>query len=92
MDNKELQTLYTLLGDKKIDTLYYYSCLLTSGFTPRKAVKLTDLLEDLWLKDENDISISRLSDMLFDIYDDIKDNIKNLSTREILCEMYRNMI
>lgn len=90
MNKKEIEKLYNELGWQKIDELYDYSCLLTSGFNEEQAYNLKGLLNELWLKDENNYSISKLSDMLYNIYDDIKDNIKDMATREILYEMYNN--
>ena len=81
--------LHNQLGWEQIGYLYDYDCLLTSGFDEDTAYDLIKTLEDLWLKDENNYSISKLSDMLYNIYDDIKDDIKNLSTRELLVEMYK---
>ena len=90
MEKEEFMKLYDELGWTKIDDLYHYSCLLTSGFDKEKAYELKSLLNDLWLKDENNYSISKLSDMLYNIYNDIKDDIDNMRTREILIEMYEN--
>lgn len=87
MNKKEIEKLYNELGWQKIDELYDYSCLLTSGFNEEQAYNLKGLLNELWLKDENNYSISKLSDMLYNIYDNIDDN---MSTREILQEMYDN--
>lgn len=89
MEKKELEKVYNELGESKIDELYYYSCLLTSGFNKDLAYKLIGTLKSLWLKDENNYSISKLSDMLFNVYDEI-DNIDDLTDRELLYEMYNN--
>ena len=70
----------------KIDELYNYSCLLTSGFSKEQAYNLIGLLNDLWLDDENNYSVSKLSDMLYNVYDDI--DIEEMGTREILAKMY----
>lgn len=90
MEKKEIERLYEELGYNKIDELYNYSCLLTSGFNKEQAYNLIGLLTNLWLKDENNYSLSKLSDMLYDIYEDIEDKIDNMSERDILLEMYEN--
>lgn len=90
MNKEEMEKLYEELGWCKIDDLYNYSCLLTSGFDKEQAFELKSLLNELWLKDENDTSISKLSDMLYNIYEDIEDRIDDMRTREILIEMYEN--
>ena len=90
MNKEEIEKLYEELGWCKIDDLYTYSCLLTSGFDKEQAFELKSLLNELWLKDENDTSISKLSDMLYNIYEDIEDRIDDMRTREILIEMYEN--
>lgn len=89
MEKKELKKVYNELGESKIDELYYYSCLLSSGFDKDTAYKLIGTLRSVWLKDENDYSISKLSDMLFNVYDEI-DDINDLTDRELLYEMYNN--
>lgn len=86
MKQAEIEKLYNDLGNK-IDTLYYYSCLLASGFDKDTAYKNINLLKELWLKDENELCISKLSDMLYEVYDDI-DN--TMTTRKILLIMYEN--
>lgn len=90
MNKEEMEKLYEELGWCKIDDLYNYSCLLTSGFDKEQAFELKSLLNELWLKDENDTSISKLSDMLYNIYEDIEDRLDDMRTREILIEMYKN--
>lgn len=90
MEKKEIEKLYEELGYNKIDELYNYSCLLTSGFNKEQAYNLIGLLTNLWLKDENNYSLSKLSDMLYDIYEDIEDKIDSMSERDILLEMYEN--
>ena len=84
----EIDKLCKAYTDEEINELYMYSCLKCSGFDEEQAYDLIGLLNELWLKDENDTSVSRLSDMLYDIYDDIKDEINELRTREILYKMY----
>lgn len=90
MEKLEIEKLYNELGYTKIDDLYTYSCLLCSGFEKDTAYELISLLNDLWIKDENNYSISKLSDMLYDIYDDYKDELEDMSTCEILILMYEN--
>lgn len=88
MNRDEMEKLYKEVGEKNIDNLYTYSCLLASGFDKEQAFNLFNLLIDLWLKDENDYGLSKLSDMLYDIYNDIADDINNMSVKEILIKMY----
>lgn len=90
MNREEMEKLYKEVGEENIDNLYAYSCLLTSGFDKEQAFELKSLLNELWLKDENDTSISKLSDMLYNIYEDIEDRLDDMRTREILIEMYEN--
>lgn len=89
MNREEMEKLYKEVGEENIDNLYAYSCLLASGFDKEQAFNLFGLLIDLWLKDENDYGLSKLSDMLYNIYNDIEDNIKNMGVREILIKMYQ---
>lgn len=88
MNRNEMEKLYKEVGEENIDNLYAYSCLLASGFDKEQAFNLFNLLIDLWLKDENDYGLSKLSDMLYDIYNDIQDDIDNMSVKEILIKMY----
>ena len=90
MNKEEIERLYDELGWYNIDDLYNYSCLLTSGFDKEQAFEFKGLLNELWLKDENDTSISKLSDMFYNIYEEIEDKIDNMGTREILVKMYEN--
>lgn len=90
MNREEMEKLYKEVGEKNVNNLYAYSCLLASGFDKEQAFNLFNLLIDLWLKDENDTSISKLSDMLYNIYEDIEDRLDDMRTREILIEMYEN--
>lgn len=89
MNREEMEKLYKEVGEENIDNLYAYSCLLASGFDKEQAFNLFGLLIDLWLKDENNYGLSKLSDMLYNIYNDIEDNIKNMGVREILIKMYQ---
>lgn len=89
MNREEMEKLYKEVGEENIDNLYAYSCLLASGFDKEQAFNLFNLLIDLWLKDENDYGLSKLSDMLYNIYNDIEDNIKNMCAKEILVKMYQ---
>lgn len=85
MNKMEFIKLYDNLGWNKIDDLYYYGCLKSSGFDIDKAYELIGLLTDLYIKDESGSSISSISDSLFDNYEYL--DIDNMSTREILCEL-----
>lgn len=89
MNKDEMEKLYKEVGEENIDNLYAYSCLLASGFDKEQAFNLFNLLIDLWLKDENDYGLSKLSDMLYYTYNDIEDNIDNMSVKEILIKMYQ---
>lgn len=89
MEKEEVLKLYNELGENKVDELYYYSCLLSSGFDNDTAYKLIGTLRSIWLEDENDYSISKLSDMLFNVYDEI-DDIDDLTDSELLYKMYNN--
>lgn len=84
---EELLKLYYKLGDSKIDTLYMFSCLKASGFDDETAYHLLSTLNELWLKDETNTSISTLSDLLYENYEDL--DIKNMTAREILVEIMR---
>lgn len=68
-----------------IDKLYMFSCLKCSGFEDNKAYELVGLLNELWLKDETNTSISLLSDMLYENYEDL--DIENMTAREILVKI-----
>lgn len=90
MNREEMEKLYKEVGEENIDNLYAYSCLLASGFNEEQAFNLFGLLIDLWLKDENNYGLSKLSDMLHRIYNNIKNNINDMCVREILIKMYQN--
>ena len=85
MKKEEFIKLYEDLTWSKVNDLYMYSCLVTSGFDKDKAYDLISLLDDLWIKDESNTSISTISDALYENYDYL--DIDNMSTREILCEI-----
>ena len=89
MNREEMEKLYKEVGEENIDNLYAYSCLLASGFDKEQAFNLFGLLMDLWLKDENNYGLSKLSDMLHRIYNNIKNNINDMCVREILIKMYQ---
>ena len=89
MNREEMEKLYKEVGEENIDNLYAYSCLLASGFDKEQAFNLFGLLIDLWLKDENNYGLSKLSDMLHKIYNNIKNNINDMCVREILIKMYQ---
>ena len=84
-----MEKLYKEVGEENIDNLYAYSCLLASGFDKEQAFNLFGLLIDLWLKDENNYGLSKLSDMLHRIYNNIENNINDMCVREILIKMYQ---
>ena len=86
MNKKEIERLYNELGDTKIDDLYFYSCLLLSGFNKDKAYELIDKLRDLYIKDENNYSIGKLSDMFYYVYNHY--NIDGTPIRKLLHLMY----
>ncbi len=86
MKKEEFIKLYEDLTWSKVNDLYMYSCLVTSGFDKDKAYDLISLLDDLWIKDESNTSISTISDALYENYDYL--DIDNMSTREILVELY----
>ena len=89
MNREEMEKLYKEVGEENIDNLYAYSCLLASGFDKEQAFNLFGLLIDLWLKDENNYGLSKLSDMLHRIYNNIENNINDMCVREILIKMYQ---
>ena len=89
MNREEMEKLYKEVGEENIDNLYAYSCLLASGFNEEQAFNLFGLLIDLWLKDDNNYGLSKLSDMLHRIYNNIEDNINDMCVREILIKMYQ---
>lgn len=89
MNREEMEKLYKEVGEENINNLYAYSCLLASGFDEEQAFNLFGLLIDLWLKDENNYGLSKLSDMLHKIYNNIKNNINDMCVREILIKMYQ---
>ena len=92
MNKEKIEKLYEEIGQENIDNLYAYRCLLASEFDKEQALNLFGLLNNLWLKDINDYGLSKLSDMLYNIYNDIKDDIDNMSIGEILDKMYENMM
>lgn len=87
--NKEkfLTSYYKLTAQDNlmVDKLYMFGCLKCSGFEDNKAYELVGLLNELWLKDETNTSISSLSDMLYENYEDL--DIENMTAREILMEI-----
>lgn len=85
MKKEDFVKLYEELGWSKVNDLYMYSCLLTSGFDKETAYDLISILDDLWLKDESGTNISIISDALYDNYKDL--DLDNMSTREILMEI-----
>ena len=85
MKKEDFVKLYEELGWSKVNDLYMYSCLLTSGFDKETAYDLISILDDLWVKDESGASVSIISDALYDNYKYL--DLDNMSTREILCEI-----
>ena len=88
MNKEEFIKAYNDLTAKDnlmVDKLYMFSCLKCSGFEDNKAYELVGLLNELWLKDETNTSISSLSDMLYENYEDL--DIENMTAREILVEI-----
>ena len=88
MNKEEFIKTYNDLTAKDnlmVDKLYMFSCLKCSGFEDSKAYELVGLLNELWLKDETNTSISLLSDMLYENYEDL--DIENMTAREILVEI-----
>ena len=69
-----------------IDRLYIYQCLLYSGFDKDKAYDLIDTLSNMYLKDETNTCLGRLSDYLYESYNNDVD-IENMTAREILMEI-----
>lgn len=88
MTREEIEKLYNDLSDHKIEDLYIYSCLLCSGFNKEMAYYFIPRLKELWLKDENESCISKLSDLLFDLYEENGRDILELTTREMLEVMF----
>lgn len=89
LERDELEKLYHELGESNIIDLYNYTCLITSGFSKKKAYDLLRKFNHIWLLDENDYTPSKLSDMLYKAYDDLEDNINELSTKEMLDIIYK---
>ena len=85
LSRDELNRQYNMLGTQTIDDLYMYSCLILSGFERDRAYELIPTLRNVWLKDENNLTISTLSDMLYEIRDELNDE---MTDREILNAMY----
>lgn len=86
MNKEEFIEIYNSLSDETIDNLYIFSCLKLSGFDYDTAYSLIYILKSLWLNDENNHSISYLSDMLYNAYDE---EFLKFSTREqlqLMCE------
>ena len=88
MTKEEIERLYNELDWKKINDLYFYSCLLTSDFDKDKAYDYIDKLKYVYYKDVNNCSIAQLSDMLY--YVDKHYDIKNIPGIELLLLMYKH--
>ena len=82
----ELEKLHKELGEEKIQSLYEFSCLKTSGFDNNLASKLVPVLHDLWLEDTCCRCISQLSDNLYDVYknNDYSEDFLELVSNELL--------
>lgn len=81
--------LLNALGSARVDKLYRISCIKASGnsLDDEEVLKLANILEEIYLKDENKRSLGELSDLLVNV----KDDIKECNTiREILikCDMF----
>lgn len=77
------------LGSARVDKLYRISCIKASdnSLDDEEVLRLADILEEIYLKDENKRSLGELSDLLVNV----KDDIKECNTiREILikCDMF----
>ena len=87
-EDKDIDLLNDL-GATKIDKLYRMSCIKASdnSLNDEEVLRLANILEEIYLKDENKRSLGELSDLLVNIKDDIKDCD---TTREILikCDMF----
>ena len=79
---KDFIELYNELGDNKIEELYMFSCLKTSGFNDEMSYNLISQLRELWLDDSACRCISQLSDDLYELSQ--SEDINDLSVREIL--------
>lgn len=73
-------------GSLFVESLYMLDCLRASGFKDAEALDHIDLLRSLWIKDETDTSIGRLSDYLFQYVNEV-DDYKEKSVREILSDI-----
>ena len=77
------------LGVARIDKLYRISCIKASdnSLDDEEVLRLADILEEIYLKDENKRSLGELSDLLVNVKDDIKEYG---TIREILikCDMF----
>lgn len=83
---KNFIELYNELGDSKIEELYMFSCLKTSGFNDELGQKLIPLLRELWLDDMACRCISQLSDNLYEVYEnaDEEEDFLELTSKELL--------
>lgn len=90
MNKEEFTKLIKELGHQKVQDLYCYSCLLCSHFDEQKAYDLIDVLNSVWLKDENNYSISLLSDKLYELVSNGED-IEDMSARDILDLIYEDI-
>lgn len=72
-----------------IDDLYLFECLTCSGFDNSQAYDLMSTLRHLWLKDENCRCISGLSDMLYEYCTNHDEDVREIPTRKLLVELYK---
>ena len=87
MNKETLLYLYEKLEEQTSGEWEMLNFLKASGFDKDKAYSLIPTLNDLWLKDENNYSLSKLSDMLYNVYDE---DMLELTTRELVQVMYEN--
>lgn len=77
------------LGSARVDKLYRISCIKASdnSLDDEEVLRLADILEEIYLKDENKRSLGELSDLLVNVKDDIKeyDTIRDIL---IKCDMF----
>ncbi len=88
LSKESIKYLYSKIGDIDIDKLYMYSCLKWSGFDDDLAFDYIDILRQVWLKDEMNRSLSYLSDGIFEIYENIGNEVLKMTPSEILEEFF----
>lgn len=77
------------LGSARVDKLYRISCIKASdnSLDDEEVLRLADILEEIYLKDENKRSLGELSDLLVNVKDDIKE-CNNIREILIKCDMF----